>query len=157
MLQFLAREIAMTPPGGLNFVDARDVAALLPVAMDCGKPGERYLVGGENWTFADLFGRLERLTKVPAPAELKGDLQPLSLARAGGAVQVWAAGAHGADQRRDGAVLLVLRRRQGGARARLRPARRADTLRDTVNYVRRNLLGSGALSSTEPAGGATAA
>ena len=33
ILQFLAREISMTPTGGLNFVDARDVAALLPVAM----------------------------------------------------------------------------------------------------------------------------
>ena len=42
VLQFLAREIALTPPGGLNFVDARDVAALLPVAMERGTPGERY-------------------------------------------------------------------------------------------------------------------
>ena len=36
VLQFLARDIALTPAGGLNFVDARDVAALCPVAMARG-------------------------------------------------------------------------------------------------------------------------
>jgi dihydroflavonol-4-reductase len=71
ILQFLGREIAMTPPGGLNFVDARDAAALLPVAMERGVPGQRYLVGGTNWTFAEFFGRLERMSKVPGPL-LKG-------------------------------------------------------------------------------------
>ena len=67
VLSFLAREIPMMPTGGLNFVDARDVAAVLPVAMERGRAGERYLLGGHNWTFAEFFGRLERLTKVPGP------------------------------------------------------------------------------------------
>src|SRR4029078_7647004 len=67
VLQVLAREIAMVPPGGLNFVDARDVAALLPAAMERGAAGERYLVGAVNWTFAEFFGRLERLTKISGP------------------------------------------------------------------------------------------
>jgi dihydroflavonol-4-reductase len=67
VLSFLARDIPMTPPGGLNFVDVRDVAAVLPVAMDKGRAGERYLLGGYNWSFAEYFGRLERLTKVAAP------------------------------------------------------------------------------------------
>ncbi len=71
ILQFLGREIAMTPAGGLNFVDARDAAAVFPVAMERGAPGQRYLVGGTNWTFAELFGRLERMSKVPGPL-LKG-------------------------------------------------------------------------------------
>jgi len=67
VLSFLARDIPMTPPGGLNFVDVRDVAAVLPVAMEKGRAGERYLLGGYNWSFAEYFGRLERLTKVAAP------------------------------------------------------------------------------------------
>lgn len=67
ILSFLARDIALTPPGGLNFVDVRDVAAVLPAAMERGRAGERYLLGGYNWTFKELFGRLERLTKVAAP------------------------------------------------------------------------------------------
>lgn len=67
VLSFLAKEIAVSPPGGLNFVDVRDVAAALPVAMSKGSPGERYLLGGYNWTFSEFFGRLERLSKVPGP------------------------------------------------------------------------------------------
>ena len=67
VLQFLAREIALMPAGGLNVVDARDVAALLPVAMARGTAGARYLLGAVNWTFAEFFGRLERLTKIAAP------------------------------------------------------------------------------------------
>jgi dihydroflavonol-4-reductase len=35
--------------------------------MARGGAGERYLVGGPNWTFAELFGRLERLTKIQGP------------------------------------------------------------------------------------------
>ena len=67
ILKFLAREIPATPPGGLNFVDVRDVAPAFVEAMKRGVPGERYLLGGPNWEFSKLFGRLERLTKVSAP------------------------------------------------------------------------------------------
>src|SRR5438552_13587520 len=67
VLQFLAREILLMPTGGLNVVDARDVAALLPIVMARGTAGGRYLLGAVNWTFADFFGRLERLTKIAGP------------------------------------------------------------------------------------------
>jgi dihydroflavonol-4-reductase len=67
IVQFLAREIPFIPAGGLNFVDVRDVAAILPTAMEKGRSGERYLLGGTNWSFAEYFGRLERLTKVAGP------------------------------------------------------------------------------------------
>ena len=67
VLQYLGREIPMSPSGGVNFVDARDVAAALPLAMERGRAGQRYLLGGENWSFDEFFGRLERMTKVPGP------------------------------------------------------------------------------------------
>ncbi|HYE64937.1 MAG TPA: hypothetical protein VD966_05110, partial [Pyrinomonadaceae bacterium] len=67
VLDFLARKINAVPSGGLSFVDARDVAKAFRVAMREGKHGERYLLGSANWTFEKFFGRLERLTKVPAP------------------------------------------------------------------------------------------
>ena len=67
VLQFLSQEIPATPSGGLNFVDVRDVAATLPIAMERGRPGERYLLGGHNVTFVEFFARLSRMTKVPAP------------------------------------------------------------------------------------------
>ncbi len=65
--RFLRRQIPIVPDGGLNFVDVRDAAQALASAMDRGRPGERYLVGGPNWTFAEFFGRLERVSKVRGP------------------------------------------------------------------------------------------
>lgn len=67
VLRFLQRDLPLVPSGGLNFVDVRDAAAAFPAAMAKGRDGEHYLLGGPNWSFAEFFGRLERLTKVPAP------------------------------------------------------------------------------------------
>jgi dihydroflavonol-4-reductase len=65
--KFLRREIPIVPPGGINFVDARDAASASIAAMERGRPGERYLLGGPNWTMAEFFGRLERTSKVRGP------------------------------------------------------------------------------------------
>jgi dihydroflavonol-4-reductase len=65
--KFLQRKIPVLPEGGLSFVDVRDVAPVFVTAMDKARPGERYLMGGPNWTFATFFGRLARLSKVPGP------------------------------------------------------------------------------------------
>jgi dihydroflavonol-4-reductase len=67
VLDFLARKIPTVPKGGLSFVDARDAAQAFVAAMRKGVHGERYLLGAANWTFDKFFGRLERITKVPAP------------------------------------------------------------------------------------------
>src|ERR687890_1655377 len=67
VLDFMARKIPTVPKGGLSFVDARDAAAAFRAAMGRGAHGERYLLGSANWTFDKFFGRLERITKVPAP------------------------------------------------------------------------------------------
>jgi dihydroflavonol-4-reductase len=67
VLRFLQRRIPFVPAGGVNFVDVRDAAAAFVAALDKGRPGERYLLGGPNWTFPTFFGRLERLAKVAAP------------------------------------------------------------------------------------------
>jgi dihydroflavonol-4-reductase len=68
VLDFMAKKLPTTPSGGLNFVDARDAANAFLNALDKGRHGERYLLGAANWTFAEFFGRLERLTGVSAPA-----------------------------------------------------------------------------------------
>ncbi len=67
VLDFMARKLPITPTGGLNFVDARDAAAAFVSALDRGAHGERYLLGAVNWTVAEFFARLERLTGVAAP------------------------------------------------------------------------------------------
>lgn len=158
VLQFLSREIMMTPPGGLNFVDARDVAALLPVAMDRGTPGERYLIGGYNWTFAELFGRLERLTKVAAPLmKARGPL-PLIATRAQAALyRHWGRKPPVEPQSVEMAEHFWYF--DSGKAARelgWEPRDATDTLFDTVKYIRENLLGNGAFEKAAPAAGAGA-
>lgn len=67
VLRFLAGDIPVIPPGGVNFVDVRDVAIAFRTAMEKGRAGERYLLGGPNWTCAAFFERLERASKVKGP------------------------------------------------------------------------------------------
>jgi len=66
--KFLERKIPFCPAGGMAFVDARDAATAMILAMDKGKPGQRYLVNGANMTIETFFGRLERISDVKAPA-----------------------------------------------------------------------------------------
>ena len=49
-------QIPACPTGGINFVDARDAAAATAAALERGRAGERYLLGGANWTFEEFFG-----------------------------------------------------------------------------------------------------
>jgi dihydroflavonol-4-reductase len=67
VLDFLARKINAVPRGGLSFVDVRDVAAAFRRAMQDGRHGERYLLGSVNWTFEKFLGRLERMTRTAGP------------------------------------------------------------------------------------------
>jgi dihydroflavonol-4-reductase len=65
--KFLKRRVPAMPGGGISFVDVRDAAQAFAAALERGRPGERYLLGGANMTFRDFFGRLERLSGVAAP------------------------------------------------------------------------------------------
>jgi dihydroflavonol-4-reductase len=47
---------------GLNLVHVDDVAAGHLAALRSGRIGERYILGGENMTLAELLGRIARLT-----------------------------------------------------------------------------------------------
>lgn len=67
VLKFLSGKIPAIPSGGINFVDARDAAAAFHSAMQKGMHGERYLLGGPNWTLERFFGHLERVSGVSAP------------------------------------------------------------------------------------------
>ena len=67
MRLFLEGQIQATPSGGLNLVDVRDAAAGMREAMKRGRVGERYLLGGPNWTFREWMHRVEALSSVRAP------------------------------------------------------------------------------------------
>jgi dihydroflavonol-4-reductase len=65
---FLRGEIKVIPKGGLNFVDVRDVAKGLTLAMRSGKPGERYLMGNVNWTFRQLIEKVAEISGKTPPS-----------------------------------------------------------------------------------------
>jgi dihydroflavonol-4-reductase len=65
--KFLERKIPFAPGGGIAFVDARDAAEALVLAMDRGAAGERYLINAANMSLGAFFGRLERMSGVKAP------------------------------------------------------------------------------------------
>jgi dihydroflavonol-4-reductase len=52
---------------GLNLVHVDDVAAGHLAALNQGRIGERYILGGDNMTLAELVGRIAQLTGRPPP------------------------------------------------------------------------------------------
>jgi dihydroflavonol-4-reductase len=74
-------------PAGLNVVHADDVAAGHLAAMEHGRPGEQYILGGENLTVdrllattAEVLGRRPPRVMIPAWA-LRAAAAPLGLVR----------------------------------------------------------------------------
>ncbi len=143
VLLFLARDVPIVPGGGLNFVDVRDVAVALVSAMERGQPGERYLLGGQNWTFAEFFGRLERMTKVPGPKLHLAGHWPHRAARAQAAVYRALGRTPPVEPASVEMAQYFWYFNSDKAKAALGfEARDAtDTLRDTVAYLRANVLG----------------
>jgi dihydroflavonol-4-reductase len=65
--KFLRRQIPVVPDGGVSFVDVRDAAVATAAALERGRAGERYLLGGPNWTMKEFFARLGRVAKIAPP------------------------------------------------------------------------------------------
>jgi dihydroflavonol-4-reductase len=63
----LLRQIPLYVDGGLNIVDVRDVAAGHLLADRKGAVGERYILGGRNFTLARLFADIGRISGIPPP------------------------------------------------------------------------------------------
>ncbi len=71
--RFLLRQIPAYVEGGLNIVDVRDVATGHLLADEKGAVGERYILGGRNFTLSRLFADLGRISGVdPPPLKLPG-------------------------------------------------------------------------------------
>lgn len=67
VLDFLKGAMPAFIDTGLNLVDVRDTAEAHLLAAERGKPGERYIVGCENLTLAEILQKLARLTGKQAP------------------------------------------------------------------------------------------
>ncbi|MCK9502862.1 MAG: NAD-dependent epimerase/dehydratase family protein [Porticoccaceae bacterium] len=57
-------KIPAYPGGGNNFVDVRDVAAGMILAAAKGRPGSRYILGGENLSYQQVFDKIARIANV---------------------------------------------------------------------------------------------
>ncbi len=55
------------PTTGVNVVDVRDVAEGHALALERGRPGERYLLGGTDMWLGDLFALIAKLAGRPRP------------------------------------------------------------------------------------------
>ncbi len=81
-----------TVAGGLNIVDVEDVALGHVLAMEEGKVGERYILGGDNLSYSQVFETLADITGLAEPqkpsspglARLVGSLWELSARLRGG-------------------------------------------------------------------------
>ncbi len=65
--KLMKRQVPVVPKGGINFVDARDAAEATANALEQGRAGERYLLGGPNWTMKEFFARVGRVANVAPP------------------------------------------------------------------------------------------
>jgi dihydroflavonol-4-reductase len=55
------------PPGGVGVVDVRDVARWHLKAAECGRQGERYILGSANYTYREWFGMVADTVGVARP------------------------------------------------------------------------------------------
>jgi len=67
IVEFLNRRVPAYVETGLNMVDVSDVARGHLLAAAKGVIGEKYILGGENLTLAEVFGRMAKLSGLPAP------------------------------------------------------------------------------------------
>jgi dihydroflavonol-4-reductase len=70
----ISRLIIPSLPNRVNLVDIRDVASGVIAALERGRPGERYILGGDNISLRDLLlavssllGRVPHLVRIPRP------------------------------------------------------------------------------------------
>ena len=67
VVDFLKRKFPAYVDTGLNLADVKEVARGHVLAMEKARPGERYILGGENLTLKQMLDKLAGLTGLPSP------------------------------------------------------------------------------------------
>ncbi len=67
LVDFLKRKFPAYVETGLNLVDVRECARGHIAALEKGKSGERYILGGENLTLKELLDKLSAISGLPSP------------------------------------------------------------------------------------------
>lgn len=68
VVDFLKRKFPAYVETGLNLVDVRECALGHIAAMEKGKTGERYILGGEDLTLKQILDKLGAISGLPSPA-----------------------------------------------------------------------------------------
>ena len=68
VVDFLKRKFPAYVDTGLNLVDVKDCAEGHLLAMEKARPGERYILGGENLTLKQILDKLAAITGLPSPS-----------------------------------------------------------------------------------------
>lgn len=145
VLDFLGRKIPYCPSGGLSIVDARDAASTFITAVEKGQHQEKYLLGSANMTFAEFFGRLERLSGVSAPMFKV----PKKFAVAGSSMieslfTNWGKTSPVASKEVEQAEhFWYFDSTKAEEELGFAPRDEQETLNDTIKYIRRNFIGEG--------------
>ena len=66
-VDFMNRKFPAYVDTGLNLVDARECARGHVMALEKGRSGERYILGGENLTLKQILDMLGKITGLPSP------------------------------------------------------------------------------------------
>ncbi|MFQ6674434.1 MAG: NAD-dependent epimerase/dehydratase family protein [Fidelibacterota bacterium] len=61
LLKVVKSPLCLSPPGGTNIVDVRDVAAGVAALLERGPGSGRFILGGENLLIADMFRRVREV------------------------------------------------------------------------------------------------
>src|SRR6266851_1164461 len=67
VVDFLQRKFPAYVETGLNLVDVRECARGHIMALEKGKSGERYILGGENLTLKEILDKLGAISGLPSP------------------------------------------------------------------------------------------
>ncbi len=66
-VDFLNRKFPAYMDTGLNLVDVSEVARTHVDALSMGRPGRRYILGGENLTLKQILDKMSVITGIPSP------------------------------------------------------------------------------------------
>jgi dihydroflavonol-4-reductase len=67
IVDFLNKKFPAYVDTGLNLVDVEEIARMHLAALERGRFGERYILGGENLTLKQILDRLAAITGLPSP------------------------------------------------------------------------------------------
>jgi dihydroflavonol-4-reductase len=68
VVDFLKRKFPAYMDTGLNLVDVNEVARTHVQALEAGRSGERYILGGENLTLKQILDKMSAITGLPSPS-----------------------------------------------------------------------------------------